>query len=319
MLRGAAKDWQFTDEVAAGVGAPTPQFRVVGAPTPVDTIYFDGAAWGMCYYIRMSDIIQQFSGPGNRIVANPKYYGTSSGALAIVLTAICDNSSKWIEWYARYSEEAISKIQDHGWGGVSLSQYQIRILREMAAEYPDMYQQVMNARIHIGITLERSGFKWISHFESNADLMNVLMCTFHIPQLSTYDAMYRGEIAVDGGIGFDVDRFFPGKKNKLTITAAANTRYDLSTGMPLVFKFIPPHAIIWSYWAERGALDLSRFLSIDPATETATETATDTADNVTDQTTNSMLQFLGPELWWVLRHFQSIEYTSNSFDEQLIR
>jgi len=276
----------------------------VSRPPSIDKIYFDGAAWGMMYYAYMYDVIREFQkpldtlpGPAPRhIVVNPAHYGTSSGALYIVMMACGFSTDEFVEWYDRYAVLAIEKLvrmED----GVGLTQYHIQVLKEIIERTPDAYERVMRFKTHIGITTERTGFQWISSFESNADLINVCLCSFHIPGLCTYDARYKGELAVDGGIGYDIHRFFPETPDTtLTITTVTNTGYDVRAGPGSLQKFVVSPRIVRNHWMMEGRVALRSHLQ-------------GISQPKRDIPNNSVFLSVSPEFWWVVRRFQSITHT----------
>ena len=177
---------------------------------------------------------------------------------------------------------------------VGLTQYHIQVLKEIIERTPDAYQRVMCFKTHIGITTERTGFQWISRFESNEDLMNVLLCSFHIPVLCTYAARYKGELAMDGGIGFDINRFFPEtSQTTLTIATTTNTGYDVRDGPGTFHKVIVSPRMVRNHWMMEGRCALRAHL----------QGVVSMTMNVPN---NSVFLSLSPEFWWFFRRFQSI-------------
>lgn len=273
------------------------------ATLSIDKIYFDGAAWGMMYYTHMYDVIREFQkprdtlpGPAPRhIVANPAYYGTSSGVLYLVMVACGFTTDEFIEWYNRYSEMAIEKMVRME-NSVGLTQYQMQVLKEIVQRTPDAYERVMRFKIHIGITSELTGFQWISRFESNHDLINVCLCSFHIPGICTYDARYKGEYVVDGGIGYDVRRFFPETpETTLTITTCSNLNYNVQSCIGYTYKLIASPQILRNYWMIEGRTALYKHLQ-------------GVTCDVPDRPDNSALLMCPDMMWWILRRVQSITH-----------
>ena len=272
---------------------------------PIDKIYFDGAAWGMMYYIHMYDVIREFQKPMDtlpgpapkHIVAHPSYYGTSSGALYVVMLACGFSTDEGVDWYNRYSTMAIDKMMRME-NGMSLTQYQMGVIQEIVERTPDAYERVMRFKTHIGITTERTGFQWISRFESNEDLINVFLCSCHIPGVCTYDAQYKGESAVDGGIGFDIQRFFPDIPTTLTITTVTNTGYDVRAGMGVPQRIIASPRIVRNHWMMEGRITLRDHLQgvVQPN------------PNVPN---NSAFLSVSPEFWWFIRRYQRITHDIN--------
>jgi hypothetical protein len=270
----------------------------------IDKIYFDGAAWGMMYYAYMYDVIREFQKPMDtlpgpaplHIVSDPAHYGTSSGALYIVMMACGFSTDEFVAWYNRYSEMAIEKMVRMD-DGVSLTQYHIKVLKEIIERTPDTYQRVMRFKTNIGITTELAGFQWVSRFDSNEDLINVLLCSCHIPGLCTYDARYKGELAVDGGIEYDVRRFFPETPaTTLTITTCTNSAYDVAGKLMVIQRLTASPSILRNHGMVKGRVALYKHLQgmVDPN------------PNVSN---NSVFLSASPEFWWFIRRFHPITHT----------
>jgi hypothetical protein len=256
------------------------------------------------YYAYMYDVIREFQrpretlpGPAPRhIVSDPAHYGTSSGALYVVMMACGFSCDEFAVWFNRYAELAIEKMMRME-DSVSLTQYHIQLLKEIVARTPDAYERVIRFKAHIGITTERTGFQWISRFESNEDLMNVCLCSFHIPGLCTYDARYKGELAVDGGVGFDVNRFFPETpESTLTIATVTNTSYDVRDGPGVVPKMVVSPRMVRNHWMTQGRVVLYDYLQ-------------GIAKPTPDVPNNSIFLSVSPEIWWIIRRFQPITHT----------
>lgn len=277
--------------------------NIITTPS-IDKIYFDGAAWGMMYYSYMYDVIREFQKPRDtlpgpapkHIVSNPAHYGTSSGALYVVIIACGFTTDEFVAWFTRYSEMAIKKMIQME-DSVSLTQYHIQVMKEIVQRTPDAYQRAMDFKTHIGITTERSGFQWISRFESNEDLINVCLCSFHIPGLCTYDARYKGELAVDGGIGYDIHRFFPDTPDTtLTITTITTTGHDVRAGIGWTQRLIVSPRIIRSQCMTEGRIALYEHLQ-------------GVEKPKPDVPNNSVFLSVSPEFWWIIRRYQSITHT----------
>jgi len=265
----------------------------------INKVYFDAAAWGMMYYIKMYDVIRENSGVGKRFSDKITYYGTSSGAIYVMMICIGMSSAEIIKLYDKYSEETIHKLVNFDYEN-SISYYQIQIMNSIIEKYPDAYEKMNSTDCHIGITLKNSGFRWISNFESNVDLINCLLCSVHIPQVSTYNAQYKGEIAMDGGAAYNVDLFFPEKskspnKTVLTVTTVSNPNYDLYPGLSQLYRLIPSRRNTRHYWMTRGETDLTNIIKGNY--------------KQTYTSVNSLFLSLPIDWFWFVRSVQSIEYS----------
>jgi hypothetical protein len=73
--------------------------------------------------------------------------------------------------------------------------------------FPEAYK-IVSGKINVGVTTPL-GFRWYSKFKSNAHMFDILLSSFHIPFLCSYNATRKGYPSVDGGVGVDYARDVP--------------------------------------------------------------------------------------------------------------
>lgn len=165
--------------------------------------YFAGGAHGGVYHLGALEYIKKHS-ELNHI----KLYGNSVGAIAILLTVLY-TSKESFELYLNILENKIDMITKNPYKIESYDYIQLvqTACKKIHRDFPNAYSLV-SGKIHIGVT-KQTGFEWVSEFNSNKDLFNVLTCSCHVPLLSKYDAQINGIKCLDGCIGFCYERDLP--------------------------------------------------------------------------------------------------------------
>jgi hypothetical protein len=165
--------------------------------------YFTGGAHGGIYHMGALEYIKK-----HVKLDNINLYGNSAGAIALVLSFLYNNKDSimlYLEIMDKISKTiAMNPYKLESYEYIQYVQY---ICGKIKNDFPDAYNLV-NGKIHIGVT-KQTGFEWISEFESNEELFNVLTCSCHVPLLSKYNAQINGIKCVDGCIGFCYERDLP--------------------------------------------------------------------------------------------------------------
>jgi hypothetical protein len=177
----------------------------------INHIYLSGGAFGVIYQIGALNKLMKYYKKYN-VFRKPIIYGDSVGALIGVLFILGMSSSKQLELYNTISDIASKRIREKPLDISSyyLTEYPLNLLRKLNREYPDAYRLVSN-KIFIGVVLVhkngRCEKKWYSNFKSQKELFNILLCSFNIPFLSTYDAKITDNgntmLAMDGCLGYE--------------------------------------------------------------------------------------------------------------------
>jgi hypothetical protein len=125
------------------------------------------------------------------------------------------------------------------------------LLEDIFKEYPDAYEQMNKSNLRIGVTTKK-GFRFIKNFKSNLHLANVLMCSFHIPCLSDFDAKIDGEQALDGGIGFNASIFIESNREESLIIGASHPESHINFDITTLFLLIPPPIFLHNHYLAIG-------------------------------------------------------------------
>ena len=174
-----------------------------------------------------------------------RIYGNSAGALASVLF-ICG--------YTSDESKALFKKFVRLQTGIDLTKVHIDSLKGILAEHPNIYK---NTNLYVGVTTS-NGFIWKNTFESQAEFVNTLLCSYHIPFLCSYDAKYEKQYAIDGGLGISLLKDLP--KDTLTI-AANNSSCMIDGGYPTMLMIVKPPEIVADFYFHKGEYDIQNYFT----------------------------------------------------------
>ena len=253
-------------------------------------LYMTGGAWGIIYQLgaitQLREIIKK---------NDTKLYGCSAGALSLVMMLLYDDAYI-LELYKSFMREAHDTVlvKTFVYDSYNLTNYHFKVFDILHLEHPDTYLK-LNDKLNIGITTE-NGFQWRNTFTSNKDLFNVLLCSFHVPILCSYNACVDDKKCIDGGFGINVDKDLPDdcfvvcpKEHNPEKTSH---KY-INGNIPLLFCITPPIDIITTYFYNKGIHDIIQY-------------------NKTGETSTSKLFNIDEcncpiSLWWLYRRLQSID------------
>jgi hypothetical protein len=238
-----------------------------------DNIYLTGGAFGMVY---------QLGAMKNMDINKYRLYGCSAGALSCVMLLLGYTSKQIFEMYCSIADTARDRIKHHkfDYASYNLTEYHFRTFANIQADYPNAYE-IVSGRVHVGVT-HRDGFRWHTNFESNDDLFNTLLCSFHFPGICSYNAMMYGSKCIDGAFGV---RSVP--KNTLTICPRVSAfDHCLNGNMTIRQCAMPPSPQEILFFYKKGSNDMKRYLK---------RGVCGTAQPVDE----------GPVwIWWLARHLQ---------------
>lgn len=133
----------------------------------------------------------------------------------------------------------------------------MKVFDKVNRDYPNAYL-TMNAKLHIGVTT-MTGFRWYNKFTSNKELFHILLCSFHVPFLCSYNAKIDDMNCIDGGFGINVDVDLPDDCfiicPKVYTTKLKNYAY-INGEMPILFCVFPPMPAIIDYYYNKGKNDM---------------------------------------------------------------
>jgi hypothetical protein len=247
-------------------------------------IYFTGGAFGMIYQMGALSALSDKS----------KYifYGCSAGALTAVMTLLGYTDKEMLDIYDDISKRALDKInkEPYKYETYNLTPHHFIVFERINNDYPDAYKILTKKKLHIGVTL-KIGFRWFKRFNSNNELFNILLCSFHVPFLCSYNAAIDGVQCLDGGFGCDIDKHLPPNTLIICPKHTESIRFDVLNGeMPVKFCATPPPPKERMYFYNQGKKDMQRYRKTGKSTKTNT--------NNIDETIVPL------QVWWLLRKLQ---------------
>jgi len=241
-------------------------------------VYFGGASYGMIYYMGMFDEFRKLN--INRI------YGNSAGALSALLF-ICGFTSD----DAKALFYKFVRIQN----GIDLTKAHVDSLKLILSEHPNIYK---NTNLYIGVTTP-NGFIWKNTFESHVELVNTLLCSYHIPFLCSYDAKCEQQNAIDGGLGISLLKDLP--EDTLTI-GANNSSCKIDGGYPTLFMIVKPPETIADFYFYKGKYDIQNYFTRGIQAKNAFVMPSETSIPV--------------EIWFMLRRIHPITVSYSDIQKQ---
>jgi hypothetical protein len=259
-----------------------------------------GGAWGMVYQL---GAITQLRYTIER--DKPTLYGCSGGALGLVTMLLYDDN-RMLELYKKFVKDVHDSIAVNPlvYDNYNFTISHFKILDVINKEHPTAYLKLSN-KLNIGITTEK-GFEWRSTFSSNIDLLNILLCSLHVPLLASYDARVGDLKCIDGGYGINVERDLPDDCFVVCPREyqprKTNHKY-LNGSVPTLFCISPPIDIIIMYYYNKGKQDMITY-NTTGKTSTSTGFQLDEGEFATT-------------MWWILRRLQppDTKYVLSRFDE----
>jgi hypothetical protein len=209
-------------------------------------LYLTGGAFGMIYQMGVVKHLRTKH-------TFTKIYGNSAGALlgTMVLLGYTDDEVRRI--YDGIADRAIDKILSNPLDTESyrLTPHHFEVLQEIHKRYPKAYKRVSN-KLCVGVTM-KSGFKWFTKFRSNAELFNILLCSFHVPVLCSYNAIIDNEYCVDGGFGFTYSDL---PEHITTVSPRYQKEAHFNGHIPVHWCVLPPPSYIRDLYYEQGFNDV---------------------------------------------------------------
>ena len=251
----------------------------------IERILFRGAAWGVITYFGAIQAIELERQRENSCISKDvKLHGLSAGALVLLLHVVGYTEREMCDLYEHYFDKSRTNFMK---GSVlDVTEINMELLKGIFGAHPDAYMKMNEANVRIGVTTEK-GFRFIKDFQSNFQLANVLMCTFHIPCLSSFDACIDGERALDGGIGFNASVFVESNRNCSLIIGASHSESHINFDMSTMFLLVPPPKFLHNHYL---ALGYNRTCDI-------LRSGTIRDENIVGSYTNLSTK----SLWWIVR------------------
>lgn len=235
----------------------------------INRIYLSGGAFGVIYQMGALNKLSKYYKKYN-ITKKPLIYGDSVGALIGLLFILGMKTSRQMDIYHYVYELANKRIKDNPFtiSSYYLTEYPLKILKLINEEYPDAYR-VVSDKIFIGVVLlHKDGTcekKWYSQFKTQKELFNILLCSFNIPFLSTYDA----KIVDNGNTMLAMDGCLRNEKMPEGILRIINGNHEgeLVGNISLYESLVPPTKEGITHYYEKGKQDMKKKILNDENTK----------------------------------------------------
>jgi hypothetical protein len=247
-------------------------------------IYLTGGAFGMIYQMGALSAAKDKS----------KYifYGCSAGALTAVMILLGYTDDAMLKIYDDISNKALEKIskEPYNYDTYNLTPKHFEVFALINKDCPDAYRILTKKKLHVGVTME-TGFRWFKRFRSNEELFNILLCSFHVPILCSYNAVIDGVQCLDGGFGCDIDIHLPRNTVVICPKHTESNRFDVLNGeMPVKFCATPPPPKERMYYYNQGSKDMISYIKNGKCSQTTT--------------TNIDETIIPNNVWWFFRRLQ---------------
>ena len=219
-------------------------------------IYLTAGAWGMIYQLgaisRLRDTITK---------NNTTLYGCSAGALSWIMFLLYDDA-RILELYRSFVSNAHEIIQQNplSYDSYNLTVHHFKMFEIINKEFPDAYLKI-NGKVNVGITTENK-FEWHNTFKSNKDMFNVLLCSFHVPFLCSYNAKIGDIKCIDGGYGIDYVTNLPSDCFVICpkdYKSPHQNHVYINGNIPILFCIVPPVDMIIMYYYNKGIQDVIKY------------------------------------------------------------
>jgi hypothetical protein len=162
-------------------------------------IYFDSGGFYMFYVLMGSipDIHTEYNRKNSRILREPKLYGNSAGAACALACYLVlhDLAPVTVINEMMIGDNCI--IDRPRPFSLSFTPIMCELIDELLKYWPaDLYKRVSGI-LHIGVTT-KTGHKYISKFNSNADIYHAILCSMTVAGLTSHDTTHKKQTCIDG-------------------------------------------------------------------------------------------------------------------------
>jgi hypothetical protein len=215
-----------------------------------ENIYLTGGAYGMIY--QLGALTQLRSEIESN---NSNLYGCSAGALIIVMARLYSDK-ELLDLYKKILADGLNTaLLD-----LNLTVHHMKIFDKLNRDHPDAYLK-LDKSINIGVATQ-TGFRWYNTFTSNKELFHILLCSFHVPFLCSYNAEIDNVNCIDGGLGINVEVDLPDNCFVICpkIYLKKNTNHSYINGeIPILICVFPPLPPIADYYYNKGINDMIEY------------------------------------------------------------
>jgi hypothetical protein len=163
-------------------------------PAKPPSIYFGGCSFGSAFYVGVHRAFVEMW--GEDYYQHTIISGGSAGTVMAVGIALGMTPEYLGNLYATVAEKCRGKTPIYN--GSKFLEDEIRI---MVNKDPMSYKKI-EGRCCFGTTAFFSKHRWHVSWESNEDLIQTIICSFHIPFYCKNVQLIHGELLIDGAYGF---------------------------------------------------------------------------------------------------------------------
>jgi predicted patatin/cPLA2 family phospholipase len=225
-------------------------------------------------------------------------YACSAGALSGVMVLLEYSDDEILCIYHEMVNLARNKIKNEPfkYNSYNMTPCHFKVFEKINKQYPNAYKIITKKKFYIGVT-RQDKFKWYKKFKSNHELFNILLCSFHIPFLCSYNALINDIVCIDGTISINYDQHLP-EDTLIICPKIANTKRKevLNGKIPLKFCATPPSPEAVEKFYTNGMNDMFNFLKYNKYS------------NQYKQKLSELLYGKIPNIfWWWLRNLQPLD------------
>jgi hypothetical protein len=256
-------------------------------------IYLTGGAFGMIYQMGALKQLREMKKLDDYIL-----YSCSAGALTGVMVLLEYSDDDMLFIYNEMADLARNKIQSepYSYNSYCITPYHFKVFEKINKEHPNAYKVITKKCLHIGVT-RQDKFKWYNKFKSNHELFNILLCSFHIPFLCSYNALINDIVCIDGTFGFDYNKHLPDDTLFICPRIAITKCKEVLNGkMSLKFCTIPPPPKAIEKFYNKGMSDMFNFLKHGKY-----------SNLYNPQFFESIYNIIPNTFWWWLRYLQPLD------------
>jgi len=222
----------------------------------IKTIYFPGSSYTCIFQLGAASYIRK-----HYDINKINFYGCSAGALVALMIFLFD-TDELIQMYKDIVGTIEKTIDTDPFSikSYNITKCHFKVFEKINKLFPEAYK-IVTGKINVGVTTPL-GFKWYSKFKSNAHMFNILLSSFHIPFLCSYNATLKGYPSVDGGVGIDYAKDVP--KDALVICSIGDescAHISGSMSRVNIFKPLTPEEIDKYY--KKGYKKTKNYLNDD--------------------------------------------------------
>ena len=142
--------------------------------------------------------IQEIMANKDRFDANPNFYGCSAGTGYALCCYLVFHGHIPIEKVEQDTYAVFDKPRPMS---AILTPIYCDLIDSMVAYWPENLHEMVSGVLNVAVSTQ-SGFRWISHYNSNYDVYNAIMCAGTIVGFSSYESKYGGMVCLDGAYQF---------------------------------------------------------------------------------------------------------------------